>query len=142
MSRTLEEIVEDFDNIRQAFRHCSQHGDCDKNALIEFQGRFTDLKADLRPTHNEVTRNWTKHDDKSATAIKYRLAVAIHKGEHEDFEACSLTQAEKLAPASKEYKKFIEKRSFWRESLNNINDLRDDISSYCVEISNRLKNLY
>lgn len=142
MVRNLEEILEDFENLRESFRHCSQHGDCTKSALIEFQGRFTDLKADLRPTHNEVTRNWTKHDDKSATAIKYRLAVAIHKGEHEDFEACSLTQAEKLAPASKEYKKFIEQRAFWRESLNNINDLRDDISSYCVEISNRLKNLY
>lgn len=142
MARDLEEILEDFENIRGSFRHCSQHGDCNKNTLIEYQGRFTDLKADLRPVHNEVTRNWTKHDDKSATAIKYRLAVAIHKGEHEDFEPCSLNQAEKLAPASKEYKKFIEKRAFWKESLNNINDLRDDIASYCVEISNRLKNLY
>lgn len=142
MSKSLEEILEDYENIRKSFRHCSQHGDCNKDTLIEFQARFTDLKADIRPTHNEVMRNWIKYDDKSATAIKYRLVVAIHKGEHEDFESCSLAQAEKLAPASKEYKKFIEQRSFWRESLNNINDLRDDISSYCVEISNRLKNMY
>ena len=142
MAKTLDEILTEYEETRASFRHCATYGDCTKDSFLEFQGRFTDLKADLRPIHSEVTRSWTLHDDKSATALKFRLVLAIHKGNHKDFEACSLAQAEKFAPASEEYKKFIEKRSFWRESLNNINDLRDDISSYCVEISNRLKNMY
>lgn len=139
MSRNLSEILEDFDNLRAAYRHCVQKEDCSKASLMEFQGRFNDLKADLRPHHAEVSRQYTKFDDKSATAIKYRLAVSISRGEHEDFESCSINQAEKYAPASKEYKKFIDSRVFWKESLVNINDLRDDISSYLIEISTRLK---
>lgn len=139
MGRTLSEILDDFDNIRSAYRHCVQKEECSKNSLMEFQGRFNDLKADLRPHHAEVSRQYTKFDDKSATAIKYRIAHAISKGEHVDFENCSINQAEKYAAASKEYKQFIESRVFWKESLVNINDLRDDISSYLIEISTRLR---
>lgn len=139
MSRNLNEVLDDFDNIRSAYRHCVQKEECSKISLMEFQGRFNDLKADLRPHHAEVSRQYTTRDDKAATAIKYRLAVAISQGEHEDFESCSINQAEKFASASKEYKKFLEQRAFWRESLVNINDLRDDISSYLIEISTRLR---
>lgn len=139
MGRNLSDIIEDFDNQRKTYRLVIQEKEVNRETLMEFQGRFNDLKADLRPHHAEVSRQYTKFDDKSATAIKYRLAVAISRGEHEDFESCSINQAEKYAPASKEYKKFIELRVFWKESLVNINDLRDDISSYLIEISTRLR---
>lgn len=142
MVKHLEEILKDYESLRESFRYCSQHGECTKDALIEFQGRFTDLKADLRPIHNKVVREWTKFDDKGATAIKYRIAIAISKGDMDGFESCSMAQAEKLSAGSSKYKEFLDKRVFWRESLNNINDLRDDISSYVIEISNRLKNMY
>lgn len=139
MSRNLSDIIEDFDNLRITYRLVIQEKEVSRETLLEFQGRFNDLKADLRPHHAEVSRQYTKFDDKSTTAIKYRLAVAISQGEHEDFESCSISQAEKYAPATKEYKKFLESRVFWKESLVNINDLRDDISSYLIEISTRLK---
>lgn len=139
MSRNLSDIIEDFDNLRITYRLVIQEKEVSRETLLEFQGRFNDLKADLRPHHAEVSRQYTTRDDKAATAIKYRLAVAISQGEHEDFESCSINQAEKYAPATKEYKKFLEQRAFWKESLVNINDLRDDISSYLIEISTRLK---
>lgn len=139
MSRNLSDIIEDFDNLRITYRLVIQEKEVSRETLLEFQGRFNDLKADLIPHHAEVSRQYTTRDDKAATAIKYRLAVAISQGEHEDFESCSINQAEKYAPASKEYKKFLEQRAFWKESLVNINDLRDDISSYLIEISTRLK---
>lgn len=139
MSRSLEQIIEDFDDIRSSFRSLTRSGNENRESLIEFQSRFNDLKADLRPIHAQVSREWTARDDKSATAIKYRLAVAISKGAHPDFDSCSINQAEKYAPASKEYKDFIAQRSFWKESLVNVNDLRDDINSYSIEIATRLK---
>lgn len=139
MGRSLSDIIEDFDNLRITYRLVIQEKEVSRETLLEFQGRFNDLKADLRPHHAEVSRQYTTRDDKAATAIKYRLAVAISQGEHEDFESCSINQAEKYAPATKEYKKFLEQRAFWKESLVNINDLRDDISSYLIEISTRLK---
>lgn len=142
MGKKLEDVLEDYQNIRESFRYCSQNGDSTKEVLLEFQGRFTDLKADLRPIHNKIVKEWTSRDDKASTAIKYRIAYAIHKGTLDGYEPCSLAQAEKLSAGSEKYKDFLNQRVFWRESLNNINDLRDDISSYIIEISNRLKNMY
>lgn len=139
MNKTLDEIVDEFEGLRKTYRAFISNSELNRESLMEFQGRFNDLKADLRPHHAEVSRQYTKFDDKSATAIKYRLAHAISKGEHEDFENCSINQAEKYAAASKEYKQFIEGRVFWKEGLVNINDLREDINSYSIEISTRLK---
>lgn len=139
MNKSLNDIIEQFEEIRGTYRAFIRNSELNRESLMEFQGRFNDLKADLRPHHAEVSRQYTKFDDKSATAIKYRLAVSISRGEHEDFDSCSINQAEKYAPASKEYKKFIDSRVFWKESLVNINDLRDDISSYLIEISTRLR---
>lgn len=139
MRRSLEEILNDFEDLRGTFRVFIRDSEVNRDALMEFQGRFNDLKADLRPHHAKVSREYSNRDDKSATAIKFRIALAISRGEHEDFDSCSINQAEKLASASKEYKKFLEQRVFWKESLVNVNDLRDDISSYLIEISTRLR---
>lgn len=139
MRRNLEEILNDFEDLRGTFRVFIRDSEVNRDALMEFQGRFNDLKADLRPHHAKVSREYSNRDDKSATAIKFRIALAISRGEHEDFDSCSINQAEKLASASKEYKKFLEQRVFWKESLVNVNDLRDDISSYLIEISTRLR---
>lgn len=135
----FNEIIEEFNSLRQSFRDVLRTQDVSKETLLEFQARFNDIKADLRPFHSQVHREWTKRDDKAATAIKYRLAVAIYKGEHADFDSCSINQAEKFAPSAKEYKDFIEQRAFWKESLINVNDLRDDISSYLIEIATRIR---
>lgn len=135
----FNELIEEFDSLRHSFRDVLRSQEVSKETLLEFQSRFNDIKADLREFHSRVHREWTKRDDKAATAIKYRLAVSISRGEHEDFDSCSINQAEKFAPASKEYKDFLNQRAFWKESLVNVNDLRDDISSYLIEIATRIR---
>lgn len=135
----LDEIIENYENLIKSFRHFTKNSEANRESLIEFQGMFTDLKSSLRVHHNEVMRNWTKRDDKSATAIKYRMAISISKGDMAGFDSCSMSQAEKYAAGCPEYKEFIKQRSFWKESLNNLSSLRDDINSYLIEISNRLR---
>lgn len=135
----FNELIEEFDSLRHSFRDVLRTQEVSKETLLEFQARFNDIKADLRSFHARVHREWTKRDDKAATAIKYRLANTISKGGHPDFDSCSINQAEKYAPSSKEYKEFIEQRAFWKESLVNVNDLRDDISSYLIEIATRIR---
>lgn len=145
MSRTLEEVINDFESTKYSYRDYISNGDNKRETLLEYQGRFTDLKSDLRPHHAKVVREWTNRDDKASTAIKYRICVAISKGEFKDeegkliYDECSINQAEKFASGSDKYKTFIDQRAFWKESLANIQDLRDDISSYLIEISNRLR---
>lgn len=141
MSKTLDELIQEFVSLRDSFRHVSNKEETSKTTLLEFQGRFNDLKSELRPIHAKVSKEWTKRDDKAATAIKYRICLSIHEGRHKDFDKCSINQAEKFAPASKEYEEFLKQRAFWKESLVNVNDLIDDISCYLIEISTRIKSI-
>lgn len=145
MNNDLKELLENYENLRENFRLYIDNGEVRKEGLIEFQGRFTDLKADLRPFINQVYKGWIRRDDKASTAIKFRIALAIHKGEFKDekgnliFDACSINQAEKLASGSEPYKKFLEERAFYRESYVNLNDLRADVESYLIECSVRIR---
>lgn len=145
MSRPIEEIIEDFDSQREAYRAVTNKGEVNKNALLEFQGRFVDLKSELRFWKKYLTKEWTRRDDKAATAIKFRIAIAISKGEFKDeegnvlYEKCSITSAEKFASGCLEYKKFVDQRAFYKESLTNVSDLREDLNSYINEIKDRLK---
>ena len=141
----LQELIQTYEATRESYRNFTNRGDLNKNTLLEFQGRFNDLKADLRVYHTYFTNGWTKRDDKSATSLKFRIAVAISEGRYEDendpttYEKCSITAAEKYAAGSSRYKQFIEQRGFYRESLTNISDLRDEMSNYVNEIKDRLK---
>lgn len=145
LGEELSRISEKFNEERASYRDMVNRTEVSKDSLLEYQGRFTDLKGDVRLIHAEVAKYYAMHDDKSATAIKYRIAYAIVSGEFKDeegrliYDKCSLSQAEKLAAGSDKYKTFVSQRCFWKESLVNISDLRDDISSYIIEISNRLK---
>src|SRR5690554_619499 len=112
MSRELEEIIQDYESTRASYRDFTQKSEVNRDSLIEFESRFVDLKADLRGYKSNLTASWTRRDDKAATAIKYRLAVAIHEGEHKDYNECSINQAEKFASGSKEYKEFVDQRAF------------------------------
>lgn len=140
----LEEIIENYENLRASYKHHIKN-DFNKDGLLEYQNRFTDLKADLRSIHAEIARKYALHDDKSATAMKYRITVAISEGKikNEDgslrYPLCSINQAEKYAAGSDVYNDFIKKRAFWKESLINITNLRDDINSYLIEIATKLK---
>ncbi len=139
----LEELIQAYEDTRVNYRTFINKSDNNKNTLLEFQSRFIDLKASLRPYHTHFTSAWVKRDDKSATAIKFRIAVAMTRGEYptNDLESKlpTITNAEKLASGSKEYRQFIEERGFYRESLTNISDMRDDLNSYINEIKDRLK---
>lgn len=135
----LQEVIDNFESTRASFRDFTKRGDGNRNSLIEFESRFVDIRSDLRPYLANVTGCWIERDDKSASAIKFRIALAIHEGRHEDFEECSINQAEKFATGSKEYKEFIDQRSFYKESLVNITEIRDSTNSYINEIKDRLK---
>ncbi len=141
----LTELIEKYEETRVQYRDFINRGDNNKNTLLEFQSRFVDLKASLRPYHTYFINEWTRRDDKSATSIKFRICVAISEGRYDDeddptvYEKCSITSAEKYASGTLRYKKFIEERGFYRESLTNITDLRDDCSFYINEVKDRLK---
>ena len=141
--RPLEEILEEYENTRQAYRSFTKIGDGNKHTLIEFQGRFIDLKADLKYWRVKYTHEWTRRDDKAATAIKFRIAVAMTRGEYpsgdDEVKLPTITNAEKLASGSKEYREFVDQRGFYNESLANLTDTREDINSYINEIKDRLK---
>lgn len=141
--KPLEEILTDYESTRQSYRNFTRSGDGNKNTLIEFQGRFIDLKADLKYWKVKYTHEWTRRDDKAATAIKFRIAVAMTRGEYptgdEEVKLPTITNAEKLASGSKEYREFVEQRGFYKESLTNLSDTREDINSYINEIKDRLK---
>jgi hypothetical protein len=141
--RPLEEILTDYEELRGAYRNYTKTGDGNKNSLIEFQGRFIDLKADLKYWKAKFAHEWTRRDDKAATAIKFRIAVAMVRGEYptgdDEAKLPTITNAEKLASGSKEYREFVEQRGFYKESLTNLSDTREDINSYINEIKDRLK---
>lgn len=143
--RELEDIIADFNLQREAFRAVINKGDVNKHSLLEFQGRFIDLKSELRYWKKYLTREWTRRDDKAATAIKFRIAMEVTRGDFKDDGAteplakCSITSAEKYASGSLMYKKFVDQRAHYKESLTNVTDLREDMNSYINEIKDRLK---
>jgi hypothetical protein len=141
--RPLAEILTEYEELRKSFRNTTKSGSLTKDSLIEFQGRFIDLKADLKYWKVKYTHEWTRRDDKAATAIKFRIAVAMTRGEYpsgdEEVKLPTITNAEKLASGSKEYRDFVDQRGFYKESLTNLSDTREDINSYINEIKDRLK---
>jgi len=136
--RPLEEIIEEYENTRQSFKNFTTVGDANKDTLLEYQQRFLDLKADLRPWHTQTLRNSENRSDKGATAIKMRIAVAMVKDEYEFSEGekpmydkpPTITNADKYAAATKQYKEFLNQRTFHKESFVNVADLREDLSGY------------
>ena len=139
-SESLDGIVERYNELRSSFRSYTSSGQLRKSGLNEFQHRFIDIGADLLPFKKEVNSKWLRHDDKAATARKSRIAVALSRGEVEGYNAMSLNQADKFASSTDEYNEFLEKRSFYKESLTNIDDLRNDISSYVYMIKDYIKD--
>jgi len=145
--RKLDEIIEDFENNRVSFKVFRDKKELSKNTLLEYQARFVDIKAELRPFKKEMVKQWIRRDDKAATAIKFRIAIAIHKGEFKDgegkliYDACSINAAEKFASGSDQYKDFVDQRSFYKESLTNINDVRNDCDSFANLIKDILKTI-
>ncbi len=136
----LQDIIQGFDDLKQSFRHHTNHGDItNKNALIEYQGKFIDLKTEIRPHKNSIYREFRKRTDKNATAIKARIANAIANGTFEEFEKVSFSKARELAAASSAYETFLEQRQFYETSYYNLVDLREDIYSYINEIKDRLR---
>lgn len=143
--KPLEEIFSEYEELRQAYKNATKSGSLSKASLVSFQEDFIHLKADLRPWHAEISAKAEKRSDKQATAIKFRIAVAISEGEFKDeqgnliIDKCSITAAEKYAAATKEYKQFLEQRTFYKESLVNIVDIREDIQGYVNLIKDKLK---
>lgn len=142
---SLEKIIEDFSSLRESFHNYTAKGEVKKETLNDFQEKFVRLKADLTSWKAKLTNKWVRFDDKSATSIKYRIAVAISRGDFTDKDAtepmpkASLSMAEKMAAGSNTYKDFIDKRAFHKESVTNISDIREDCNSYITLIINMVK---
>lgn len=138
--RPLEDIIEEYENTRQSFKNFTSKGDSSKDTLLEFQQRFIDLRADLRYWHTKMLSASEMRSDKNATAIKMRIAVSMVRDEYplEEGEtpmydkAPSISNAEKFAGGSKQYKEFLEQRTFYKESFVNVADLREDIQNYII----------
>lgn len=143
--KTLEEIIQEYEDLRENYRSFSKNGDYSRDTLLEYQQRFIDLKSDLRPYHTQVLAEAERRSDKASTAIKYRISTAMMRDEYE-FEdepvlyevPPTITHADKYAAASKKYKTFLDQRVFYKESLANIIDLREDMTSYINNISKRI----
>ena len=136
--RPLEEILEDYENTRQSFKNFTSVGDANKDTLLEYQQRFLDLKADLRPWHTKMMSYAEARSDKGATAIKMRIAIAMVKdeyifGENEKpmyDKPPTISNADKYAAATKQYKEFLDQRTFHKESFVNVADLREDLQGF------------
>jgi hypothetical protein len=146
--RPLEEIIEEYENTRQSLKNFTTVGDANKDTLLEYQQRFLDLKADLRPWHTKMMHASEMRSDKSATAIKMRIAVAMVKDEYVFGEnekpmydkPPTISNADKYAAATKQYKEFLDQRTFHKESFVNVADLREDLQGYitlCRDRQNR-----
>lgn len=146
--RPLEEILQEYEDLRANFKVFSSKSDNNKDTLLEFQHRFIDLKADLRPWHTKMLHESIRRDEKACTGIKFRIAVAMVRDEYEFAndekpmyeKAPSITNAEKFASASRQYKEFLDQRAFYKESLVNIADLREDLSGFINLIKDKLKS--
>lgn len=136
--RPLEEILIEYEELRGSFKNFTSVGDSNKDTLLEYQQRFLDLKADLRPWHTKMMHAAEMRSDKSATAIKMRIAIAMVKDEYAFGEnekpmydkPPTISNADKFAAATKQYKEFLDQRTFHKESFTNIADLREDLQGY------------
>ena len=143
--RELEDILKDYEDTRISFKDFSNSGDSNKDTLLEFQHRFVDLKADLRYWHTKMLKASEMRSDKGATAVKMRLACSMVKGEYvfKDGETPmyekppTMTNADKYAAATKEYREFLDQRTMYKESYTNVADTREDIGSYITLIRDR-----
>lgn len=145
MGRKLEEIIEEFENTELAFESYRKKSELKRHELLEYEARFVRLKSEFRPYKKLMVKEWTRRDDKAASAIKFRIAISIHKGEYKDkegnliFDPCSISAAEKFASGCQSYKEFVDQRAFFKESLNNVTDLRNDCDSYVNLIKDIIK---
>lgn len=147
MSKALDLIIDEFNSFRESFNDYRRNKEVNKDTLIEFEARLVNLRSDLRPHRKFVAAEWQKRDDKAATGIKFRIAIAIAKGTFKNdageliYEKCSINQAEKYASGSDKYREFLDQRSFYKESLVNVTDLRNDIDGYINLIKDILKTV-
>lgn len=145
--KKLENILEEYYNTREVFRSLVSSDEKYKEALLEIEHRFIEIKADLRPWHTKMISASTRRDDKACTGIKFRIAISMVRGEYKWEEnekpmyekPPSIGYAEKYASASKEYTDFLEQRAFYKESITNINDILSEVASYINLIKDRLK---
>jgi hypothetical protein len=143
--RPLEDIINEFEDIKKNFKHFASNGDGNKDTLLEYQHRFVDLKSDLRYWHTKMLNASEMRSDKGATAIKMRIAVAMVRDEYEWSEgekpmydkAPAISNAEKFAGATKQYKEFLNQRTTHKENFTNVADLREDLNSYITLVRDR-----
>jgi|31_taG_2_1085359.scaffolds.fasta_scaffold03540_6 hypothetical protein len=135
-AKTLKDLTERYNTLREQFIDFVNRGDTTKKEqFLEFETRFNTLLGDFIPVHSRVYAIRTQHDDKHATAFKYRNAVEISKE-----DKVSLNKAIDLSSGSVDYKEFLDDRVFWYESYNTVSGMVDSIKSYINNITHYLKS--
>lgn len=142
--RELGDILSDYQNLRDNYRDYTKRGEGIKDVLIEFEGRFNDVKAELTFWKSKYLNEYVKRDDKYLTSLKARIILRISRGEFTDsdgskFEKMSISTAEKIAGGTKLYSELIDSRADFKEYYTNISDVRDDVLTYINEIKDRLR---
>lgn len=140
----LEDVIEAYNNIRKAYKEYCRNSEVRKEGLIEYESKFIEIKANLTRWKAKMTGEWTRYDDKAATAVKYRIAMKMYREGFTDingdkYEKTSLSSSEKMAAGTEQYQKFIADRAFYKESFVNIADTKDDVNSYINLIKDQLK---
>lgn len=132
----LEKFVLDYESLRKEYsQFLSSGGARDKHVLSSFQSKFNNLKGDLVQVYPYILKEQVRRDNKAMTAVKARLARAIHEGRYKDFEATnSWNKCESLAASTDEYRDMLEQRAFWYESLETLTEIKFSIQSYISEI--------
>lgn len=137
MERPLSKIIEDFRQLRAEYLYDPLKGSGDsaeKDKLLTYSDKFTDLYEQLRPICSDVYGLRTLHDDKAASATKARIAKRMQ----EEDPKISWSKVIEYSAASEDYKDFLNERAYYYESWDSMAHLRDSIKQYIINIGQRL----
>lgn len=138
---TLDDIIVKMDQLVMEYDSYSRYlgsGDqAEIDILLNMEDKFTKLYNDLRDIASTVYGHRTVHDDKACTAYKARIIKKLFDAD----KKLSWNKAVDLAAASPEYEQFLNERSFYYESWDSVNHLRETLNQYNFNIGKRLKFL-
>lgn len=139
MESPLSRIMEEFKELKTEYLYdpLKSSGDSsEKDRLLFYSDKLTDLYEKLRPICADVYGIRTLHDDKASTAKKARIAKQMQEANTK----LSWNRVTELAAASDEYDDFLKERAYYYECWESISHLRDSIKQYIINIGQRLSH--
>lgn len=128
-------IADAFADLRTTFSNFSNLGDVHNNeTLIEFEHRFNDLRAEMIPVRSRLAGLWTAYE--STGVMRNTLAYKIQQSSEKKM---NITEAERIAGGSDEYREFRATRKAIKEMKTTIDDMFELCQNFVNEIKDRLK---